>query len=37
MKVDDAKFEVDATCADIKMYEFKFDAQFKFIKKELDD
>ena len=37
MKVDDAKFEVDATCADNKKYEFEFDAQFKLIKKELDD
>ena len=37
MKVDDGKFEVEATCADNKKYEFKFDAQFKLIKKELDD
>lgn len=37
MKVDDGKFEVEAACADSKKYEFKFDAQFKLIKKELDD
>jgi hypothetical protein len=37
MKVDDGKFEVDATCADGKNYEFKVDAQFKIIKKEIDD
>jgi len=37
MKADDGKFEIDATCADSKKYEFKFDAQFKLIKKELDD
>ena len=37
MKVDDGNFEVDATCADSKKYEFKFDAQFKLIKKEIDD
>ncbi len=37
MKADDGKFEVDATCADNKKYEFEFDAQFKLIKKELDD
>ena len=37
MKVDDGKFEVDATCADGKKYEFEFDAQFKLIKKEIDD
>ncbi len=37
MKVDDGNFEVEATCADNKKYEFKFDAQFKLIKKELDD
>jgi len=37
MKADDGKFEVDAKCADNKQYEYKFDAQFKLIKKELDD
>jgi Peptidase propeptide and YPEB domain len=37
MKVDDNKFEVDATCADGKKYEFEIDAQFKLIKKEIDD
>ena len=37
MKVDDREFEVEATCADNKKYEFKFDAQFKLIKKEVDD
>lgn len=37
MKAEDGKFEVEAACADNKKYEFKFDAQFKLIKKELDD
>lgn len=37
MKVDDQKFEVDATCADGKKYEFEFDAQLKLIKKEIND
>ena len=37
MKVDDGNFEVGATCADGKKYEFEFDAQFKLIKKEIED
>lgn len=37
MKIDDGNFEVEATCADGKKYEFKLDAQFKIIKKEIDD
>jgi len=38
MKLDDDKFEVDdATCADGKKYELEFDAQFKLIKKKIDD
>lgn len=38
MKFDDGKFEVDgAKCADGKEYELEFDAEFKLIKKEVDD
>lgn len=37
MKADDGKFEVEAKCADNKKYEYEFDAQFKLIKKEIDD
>jgi hypothetical protein len=38
MKVDDGEFEVeDATCADGKKWDFKFDAQFKLTKKEIED
>ncbi|MGD9883692.1 MAG: hypothetical protein AB7U95_26630 [Reyranella sp.] len=38
MKAEDGKFEVEgATCADGKKWDFKFDAQFELIKKEIDD
>jgi peptidase YpeB-like protein len=38
MKVEDGNFEVeDATCADGKKWELKFDGAFKLIKKEIDD
>ena len=38
MQWDDGRYEVDdATCRDGRKYDLKFDAQFRLIKKELED
>jgi Peptidase propeptide and YPEB domain len=38
MEFDDGKYEVDkAKCSDGRTYDLKFDAEFKLVKKELED
>jgi hypothetical protein len=38
LEFDDGRYEVDnARCSDGKIYDLKFDAEFRLVKKELED